>query len=513
MQILSSHDPRERVGFVVPRWTAPDEPGTQGLPFRCFPVAGALHNRGFEVVWVDQEQDVDLADRRAELLEALRAVRIVFFWTNELWPLTQLQNILVLTAAIREVNPGVKVAVGGTFPSASPATFLHVDSPIDYFLQGYGETSAPELVEALDDPERLARVAGLVRLDREAGVYRSNDPAPRAADPVSDAVHMYRELDLTPYIVRGGIFGNDQPTLVLGTGHGCAKRCGFCYWRNLDISLVPPEAIVDLAEELRDRYGVRQFHLAELDMFASRARPLRLARLWKERLPDCLWFSLCSPVDAARFSDDDWDELAAGGCGKLEFGTESGSARMIERIGKRHDPADVLRIMGKLVERDIHSMHNIIFGFVGETAEDRRATLRLIDEMRALDGKRISYAVRIYQPTPGTPMGDEAFAAAGGGPANLESLAAVRSSYDAGSQRTMPWLPARDESEIKSIVGHYLPLANSLASYPRSWQRVLHGALRGLARWRLRAHVLGFSVDALLHRRLLGDRMSLTYRP
>jgi len=121
--------------------------------------------------------------------------------------------------------------------------------------------------------------------------------------------------------------------------------------------------------------------------------------------------------------------------------------------------------------------------------------------------------VRIFQPTPGTPMGDEAFSSDPNAPETLESLAAVRNDYDEGSHRTMPWLPEQDEAEIKAIVGHYLPLANSLSVYPRRWQQVLHRGLRAVARRRLRAHWLRWSLDAHVYQHLLGDRLSLTYRP
>ena len=112
----------------------------------------------------------------------------------------------------------------------------------------------------------------------------------------------------------------------------------FCYWRNHTPALYDAEAIVDLAAFVRERYGVRQFHFGELDFFGNRARVLRVTDAWKRRLPDAVWFALASPVDAARFDDADWDRLAAGGCRKIEFGSEAGSRSGLHAIGKRHHP-------------------------------------------------------------------------------------------------------------------------------------------------------------------------------
>ena len=63
---------------------------------------------------------------------------------------------------------------------------------------------------------------------------------PEAAAPWKagyEAVYFDRQLDLRPYIQRGGIFGNDQDTLVVSLGRGCAKRSP---WRSAGSAYVAP---------------------------------------------------------------------------------------------------------------------------------------------------------------------------------------------------------------------------------------------------------------------------------
>ena len=266
--------------------------------------------------------------------------------------------------------PDLPIAVGGGYVAVLPREAMRFDGPVNYYVRGYGEDACPALADAIRGERGLDDVPALI-FERD-GVRENSAGRPRKPHP--DNLVPYRLLDLSPYVQRGGIFGNSFATFILGTGQGCAKACDFCYWRNHAPSLLRAEAIVDLAAFLRENYGVRQFHFGELDFFASKARVLEIARLWRARIPDAVWFALASPVDAARLTDSEWDLLVRGGCRKIEFGTETGSSKTLRAIGKRHDPDTPLRLTRTLLARGIVPMHNFVFGFVGETASMRRRT-------------------------------------------------------------------------------------------------------------------------------------------
>ena len=227
MQVLTPSTVRERVGFVVPRWTTTDpDLERQGIPFRCFPVAGSLYNHGYELVYFDQELDLDLHDRLSELRKELETCRIVFFWTNELWPQTQYMNLVLLIKHLKSWYPEIMIAVGGTLITVLPPEMFHVDGPVEFFIRGYGEHVCSDFLKALDGDARLEDVPGLVW--RQNGVHRHNAIGRSKRLQADNNEILYHLLDLTDYIQRGGIFGNDQDTFIIGTGQGCVKGCGFC---------------------------------------------------------------------------------------------------------------------------------------------------------------------------------------------------------------------------------------------------------------------------------------------
>lgn len=512
MQIITPAKAAGRVGFVVPRWTTDPVHDCQGTTFRCFPVAGALVNAGYELVYFDQEHDLDRNDRREAFRDALQGVEVVFFWMNELWPYEQTVNTLGITSQIKTWYPDVKVAVGGSFITVCTPEMLYGDGPVDFFIRGYGEQACPELLEALQGRSDFEEVSGLVW--KQGADFRHNPIQRRQRLSAENNALPYRQLDMTPYIQRkGGIFGNHVGTLILGTGQGCAKGCNFCYWRNHEVSLIKAEELVELAAFLHETYGVTQYHLADLDFFTSRGRPRDFARLWSERLPACGWYALVSPVDCMKLSPEDWELLARGGCAKLELGTESGSPDMLERLGKTHDAEDPFRITRTAVEHGIAVMHNFIFGFVGETPRARKESIRLILRLYRLDTTLVSFAFRLYQPTPMTPMGDEAIALMGSFPKTVEELLAQRPLYAESSVATMPWLAKTEESSIKKIVSFYLPLATSKLVCTGPLQGALYRMIRWTARLRLRTHFFAAPFEQKLYDRYLGQMLALTYRP
>ncbi len=510
MQILTPPDCRERIGFVVPRWTAETAAEGQGPPFRSLTVASALYNAGYEVVFFDQKLDRDLENRMADFLAALVEVRVVFIWMNDLDPMFQTRYSQQLAGEIKTAYPEIRIVVGGSFLSLCPVEILTPSSVVDFFIRGYGEEACVQLLDALDGGITPKSVSGLVWFE---GARHANPITPHQRYR-PEYLSLFKRVDLSGYIQKGGIFGNGFSTLIVGTGRGCAKRCSFCYWRNHPPSLLDSETIVELFKWLRSRWGVRQFHMAELDFFTNRRRPRELARLWKERLPDCRWFALVSPLDADKLSDADWDLLAEGGCRKLEFGTESGSPALLERLGKRHRPQAPYEVTRKALARGIDVMHNFIFGFVGETETDRRHSLSLIHALHRLDPEHVFFTFRFFQPTWNTPQGDEAIRWIPGFPRTLEEVIAFREWFGDPGQRTMPWLPPRDEERIKKLAYYYLPMVTSKLEFdPGQVESFLYRGLRRIARYRLRTQKFGLGWDHWLFDRMVAQRLDNTYVP
>ena len=87
----------------------------------------------------------------------------------------------------------------------------------------------------------------------------------------------------------------------------------------------------------------------------------------------------------------------------LHLPVQSGSDRILKAMNRKHTAADYLRLVGRLraARPDLLLSSDFITGFPGETEEDFRATLALVEEVRF--GSAFSFA---YSPRPGTPAAE-----------------------------------------------------------------------------------------------------------
>jgi tRNA-2-methylthio-N6-dimethylallyladenosine synthase len=201
-------------------------------------------------------------------------------------------------------------------------------------------------------------------------------------------------------------------TAFLTIQEGCDKFCTFCvvpYTRGAEVSR-PVARIVEEAERLAGA-GIREITVIGQNVNAYHGegpdgRPFTLARLFERlaKIPgiDRLRYTTSHPRDV----DDsliaahrDLPELMP----QLHLPVQSGSDRILEAMNRRHTRDDYLRIVDRLraAQPALSLTSDFIVGFPGETDEDFRDTLRLIDEV----GFCGSFSFK-YSPRPGTPAAD-----------------------------------------------------------------------------------------------------------
>ena len=190
---------------------------------------------------------------------------------------------------------------------------------------------------------------------------------------------------------------------------GCDKFCTFCvvpYTRGTEISR-PVAKIVAEVERLAEA-GVREVTLIGQNVNAYHGqgvdgRPSSLGRLLR-RLSDVpgvvrLRYTTSHPRDM----DDEL--IAAHGdlpalMPYVHLPVQSGSNRILAAMNRRHSRQDYLDVIARLRKSraDLAFTSDFIVGFPGETQEDFRATLTLVDEV----GFAGAFSF-MYSPRPGTP--------------------------------------------------------------------------------------------------------------
>ncbi len=193
---------------------------------------------------------------------------------------------------------------------------------------------------------------------------------------------------------------------------GCDKFCTFCvvpYTRGSEMSRAVTR-IVDDVTQLVDN-GVREITLIGQNVNAYHGegpdgRPWTLGRL----LHGIAEIPGVARIRYSTSHPNDVDDSLIAAHRDLEavmpfvhLPVQSGSDRILNAMNRKHTATDYLKVVDRFraARHDIAFSSDFIVGFPGETEEDFRATLALIDQI----GYAAAYSFK-YSPRPGTPAAD-----------------------------------------------------------------------------------------------------------
>ncbi len=202
-------------------------------------------------------------------------------------------------------------------------------------------------------------------------------------------------------------------TAFVTVQEGCDKFCTFCvvpYTRGAEVSRPVAKIVAEI--EILAAAGVREITLIGQNVNAFHGEgpdgaAWTLARLLRRvaEIPGILRlrYTTSHPRDV---SDD---LIAAHGelpqlAPQLHLPVQSGSDRILAAMNRKHTRDDYLRVIDRLrsARPDLAFTSDFIVGFPGETEEDFRDTLRMVDEI----GFSTSFSFK-YSPRPGTPAATE----------------------------------------------------------------------------------------------------------
>ena len=128
-----------------------------------------------------------------------------------------MKNVARLVDVIKGHFPNSYIACGGHMATFSGKELLEKYSKIDFAIQGEGEITFLELVQALEAKKELSDVLGIV--------YRSgNKIIENQSRPLIDDLNMLPFPDRDQFEQHDGKF----QYIRLSTSRGCLGQCGFC---------------------------------------------------------------------------------------------------------------------------------------------------------------------------------------------------------------------------------------------------------------------------------------------
>jgi len=265
----------------------------------------------------------------------------------------------------------------------------------DFILIGEAETTLVELINGITQQQNdlltMQGIAfkkdGAVIKTAKRNVLKDLDSLPLPAWDLID-MEPYRKM----WLRHKGYF-----SMNMGTTRGCPFKCNWCakpIYGNRYNSRSPANVLNEL-KILKDKFDFDHIWFCD-DIFGLKPG-------WVHEFADLvekenLHFRFKIQARADLLLQEEYiKDLARAGCENAWMGAESGSQNILDAMDKGTNVKQIYESTRLLKKHGIHPSFFIQFGYLGETKEDIKKTIRMINELLPYEiGISVSY------PLPGT---------------------------------------------------------------------------------------------------------------
>ncbi len=359
--------------------TAPPENGAWYLGKRLPPiglmyVAAALEKAGFQVQMLDNYLMKKPIEEVKQLVRKTNPTIVGITCGSATY-----RRCIETARAIKEALPTSRIVVGGWHASYVPDSLL--DNPeIDYVVMGEGERAVTELATCIVNGAESAATISIPGVAyRRAGVNIKNPP--KFIENMDEIPYPARTLLPLELYDRTIEYLNVKPADVMSISRGCVYHCGFCetkkLWGNICRGFSPQRVIGEI-KDLQSKYGTKGIYFINDNFTLRRKQTLELCDLMVKEKLDLEW------VCDTRVDLVDQDLLVAmkrAGCKTIWFGVESGSEKVLKRIGRDTKLKQIENAFKLCRKNDIKTACSFMLGVPDETLKDMEASLKFAKKL------------------------------------------------------------------------------------------------------------------------------------
>lgn len=306
-------------------------------------------------------------------------------------------NATLIARQIKAHLPETYIIIGGPHVSSLGKETMLKFSEFDFAVQGEGELTLVELLEAIDQQKDLATVHGILyrehqelKVTPERVIQKALDHLPMPA------------WDLLPDFPRNynpAVYDfPSQPVATFSASRGCPFHCKFCDTSTFGASVraYSSEMVYQIMKHLKDQYGVKHVIFVDDLFLASKRRTEMLCHLLLEKPLNMTW-SCCARVDTVK--PDILKLMKQAGCWEISFGLETGSNELLKKMDKVAEVEKSEQAVKWASEAGIRTKGLFMLGYPGENQQTIQETKDFI--------RRIPMTIMNlskFTPYPGSPI-------------------------------------------------------------------------------------------------------------
>ncbi|MGB9629304.1 MAG: lipid biosynthesis B12-binding/radical SAM protein [Thermodesulfobacteriota bacterium] len=260
-----------------------------------------------------------------------------------------------------------KLVIGGSGFSLAPKELI--DSlDIDFGIVGEGEEEILRLVRALEGGYPLSPTPHLLIKGKPFHPHLRGAVVSMISTPDRSL------FDTKRYLKEGGMVN-------VQTKRGCPFSCIYCTYPLLEGKEVRLRKVGDVIKEVEQlsREEKMDFIYFVDDIFNH--PPFYTESLCREMVRNQISVRWSAFVSPGFLSEDLLKWMKEAGCVGIEFGTDSGSPRMLKNYKKSFTLREILHASTLCAKLDIPHCHYLLFGGPGEDEQTIEESFRLMDEL------------------------------------------------------------------------------------------------------------------------------------
>lgn len=310
----------------------------------------------------------------------------------------QFGKLLKISEAINKSKQRPFFILGNSGPSPEPEYFLRKVGA-NAVVVGEGEETVKDLLGVLSEGKKLSDVNGIAYIDQTSGTYIKNQKRELINDVDRIPMPAWNLFPMEHYVLKRwpGI-ANHERSMCLVSGRGCSFKCNFCYRMDKGLRIRSPESIVGEMLILKEKYGVSYFEFFCELLMNSEQRVVALCNAFLEKLPGINW-GCSGRLNYAKLSL--LQLMKRAGCSFIDYGIESVDDVALRNMGKALTVKQILAGVENTLSAGISPGFNIIFGNIGETADNLRKDVEFL--LKYDDHSQLR-TIRPVTPYPGSPL-------------------------------------------------------------------------------------------------------------